>query len=78
MRLRTNWSTRSESPFFQPRFQAMTFFLFVAYIYCKSPAFRPLKAGSLRARDKVFLFVLWVIGGLPSAIYLGLALRRAE
>jgi hypothetical protein len=27
---------------------------------------------------EAFLFVLWVIGGLPSAIYLGLALRRAE
>jgi hypothetical protein len=27
---------------------------------------------------EAFLFVLWVIGGLPSALYLGLALRRAE
>jgi HAAS len=27
---------------------------------------------------EVLLFVLWVIGGLPSAIYLGLRLRRAE
>ena len=27
---------------------------------------------------EAFLFVFWVIGGLPSAIYLGLALRRAE
>jgi flagellar basal body-associated protein FliL len=26
----------------------------------------------------VLLFVLWVIGGLPSAIYLGLRLRRAD
>jgi flagellar basal body-associated protein FliL len=26
----------------------------------------------------VLLFVLWVIGGLPSAVYLGLRLRRAE
>jgi HAAS len=26
----------------------------------------------------VLLFVLWVIGGLPSALYLGLRLRRAE
>jgi hypothetical protein len=29
------------------------------------------------AFDVVF-FVLWVIGGLPSALYLGLALRRAD
>ena len=27
---------------------------------------------------EAFLFVFWVIGGLPSALYLGLALRRAE
>jgi hypothetical protein len=27
---------------------------------------------------EAFFFVLWVIGGLPSALYLGLALRRAE
>jgi hypothetical protein len=27
---------------------------------------------------EALLFVLWVIGGLPSAIYLGLRLRRAE
>ena len=27
---------------------------------------------------EAFLFVLWVIGGLPSALYLGLRLRRAE
>ena len=26
---------------------------------------------------ETFLFVLWVIGGLPSAVYLGLRLRRA-
>jgi hypothetical membrane protein len=25
---------------------------------------------------EAFLFVLWVIGGLPSAVYLGLRLRR--
>ena len=25
---------------------------------------------------EAFLFVLWVIGGLPSALYLGLRLRR--
>ena len=27
---------------------------------------------------ETLLFVLWVIGGLPSALYLGLRLRRAE
>jgi hypothetical protein len=26
----------------------------------------------------VLLFVLWVIGGLPSAVYLGFRLRRAD
>jgi len=27
---------------------------------------------------EVLLFALWVIGGLPSALYLGLRLRRAD
>jgi hypothetical protein len=27
---------------------------------------------------EAFLFVLWVIGGLPSALYLGLRLKRSD
>jgi heme A synthase len=33
---------------------------------------------STNSTFEVLLFVLWVIGGLPSALYLGLRLRRAD
>lgn len=36
--------------------QAMSVFLVVAYLYCKSPAFKPLASDSLRKRDKLYLF----------------------
>ena len=56
--------------------QAMTFFLFVAYLYCKSPAFRPLKAESLRAKDKVLLFALFSALSIVGT-YLGLPVHGA-
>lgn len=39
--------------------QAMSFFLFVAYVFCKTPAYRALRAEPLQRRDKLVLFVFF-------------------
>lgn len=39
--------------------QAMSSFLLVAYAYCKSPAYRPLRAEALTARHRLVLYVLF-------------------
>jgi two-component system, LytTR family, sensor kinase len=55
--------------------QAMSFFAVVAYVYCKSPAYRPLRPG-LRPRDRLFLYLFF--SGLSIAgTYLGVPVRGA-
>lgn len=56
--------------------EAMSFFLLVAYLYCKSPVFRPLRPGSLGARDKLFLFAFFAALSVLGT-YLGLPVRGA-
>ncbi len=56
--------------------QAMSFFLFVAYVYCKSPAFKPLTNESLRARHKLFLYLFFSAISIMGT-YLGLPVQGA-
>jgi two-component system LytT family sensor kinase len=56
--------------------QAMSFFLFVAYLYCKSPAFGPLRSEALGRRHKVFLFLLFSALSITGT-YLGLPVQGA-
>ncbi len=56
--------------------QAMSVFLVVAYLYCKSPAFRPLTAESLRLRDKLYLYFFFSAISIMGT-YLGLPVRDA-
>ena len=56
--------------------QAMSFFLFVAYLYCKSPAFSPLHSAALRPRHKLILYVLFAALSVTGT-YLGLPVRGA-
>ena len=56
--------------------QAMSFFLFVAYLYCKSPAFSPLHSAALRPRHKLLLYALFAALSVTGT-YLGLPVRGA-
>jgi two-component system, LytTR family, sensor kinase len=56
--------------------QAMSFFLFVAYVYCKSPAFKPLKTEPLPSRHKL-LFYLFFSAISVMGTYLGLPVHGA-
>jgi two-component system LytT family sensor kinase len=56
--------------------QAMSVFLVVGYVYCKSPAFKPLKAESLRARDRLYLYVFFSALSILGT-YLGLPVQGA-
>ena len=56
--------------------QAMSFFLFVAYLYCKSPAFSLVRSEALRPRHKLFLFVLFSALSITGT-YLGLPVQGA-
>lgn len=56
--------------------EAMSVFLVVAYLYCKSPAFKPLASESLRTRDKVYLYFFFSIISIMGT-YLGLPVHHA-
>lgn len=56
--------------------QAMSVFLVVAYLYCKSPAFKPLTTDSLRVRDKLYLYFFFAAISIMGT-YLGLPVRDA-
>jgi two-component system LytT family sensor kinase len=56
--------------------QAMSFFLFVAYIYCKSPAFTPLRSGALKARHRLLLYAMFSALSITGT-YLGLPVQGA-
>ncbi len=56
--------------------QAMSVFLVVAYLYCKSPAFKPLTTDSLRIRDKIYLYFFFAAISIMGT-YLGLPVRDA-
>ncbi len=56
--------------------QAMTFFLFVAYVYCKSPAFTPLHSDALRVRHRLLLYVFFSALSITGT-YLGLPVQGA-
>jgi two-component system LytT family sensor kinase len=56
--------------------QTMSVFLVVAYLYCKSPAFKPLTTESLRLRDKVYLYFFFSVISLMGT-YLGVPVHDA-
>ncbi len=56
--------------------QAMSFFLFVAYVYCKSPAFKPLGTESVLSRHKVYLYFFFSAISIAGT-YLGLPVHGA-
>lgn len=56
--------------------EAMSFCLLVAYVYSKSPAFRPLRPDTLRARDRLFLLGFFAALSITGT-YLGLPVRGA-
>jgi len=56
--------------------EAMSVFLVIAYLYCKSPGFKPLMGESLRRRDKLYLYVFFSIISIMGT-YLGMPVRDA-
>ncbi len=56
--------------------QTMSVFLVVAYIYCKSPGFKPLTIESLRIRDKFYLYFFFSAISMMGT-YLGLPVHDA-
>src|SRR5512142_1675860 len=56
--------------------QAMSVFLVVAYLYCKSPAFKPLASDSLRRRDKLYLYFFFSAISIMGT-YLGMPVSDA-
>lgn len=50
--------------------ESMSFFLVVAYAYCKSPLYRPVEPNSFRAADKLLLFVFFASASIMGT-YLG-------
>ncbi|MEN6319473.1 MAG: sensor histidine kinase [Syntrophaceae bacterium] len=56
--------------------QAMSVFLVVAYLYCKSPWFKPLTTDSLRARDKLYLYFFFSAVSIMGT-YLGIPIHDA-
>lgn len=56
--------------------QTMSIFLVVAYLYCKSPAFKPLTIEILRIRDKIYLFFFFSAISMMGT-YLGLPVHDA-
>src|SRR5512142_1510876 len=56
--------------------QAMSVFLVVAYLYCKSPAFKPLASDSLRRRDKLYLYFFFSAISIMGT-YLGMPVHDA-
>lgn len=56
--------------------QTMSVFLVVAYLYCKSPGFKPLTTQSLRLQDKVYLYFFFSAISLMGT-YLGVPVHDA-
>jgi len=56
--------------------QTMSVFLVVAYLYCKSPWFRPLTTEALRLRDKIYLYFFFSAISMMGT-YLGLPVHDA-
>ncbi|HUH66743.1 MAG TPA: sensor histidine kinase [Syntrophales bacterium] len=56
--------------------QAMSVFLVIAYLYCKSPWFKPLTTESLRTRDKVYLYFFFSAVSILGT-YLGIPIQDA-
>lgn len=56
--------------------QSLSFFLLVAFAYCKSPAFAPLRADALRRRQKAVLYLLFSAISIAGT-YLGLPVHGA-
>jgi two-component system LytT family sensor kinase len=56
--------------------QAASFFLLVAYAYCKSPAYRPLRAEALTRRDRLALYLLFSAISIAGT-YLGMPVHGA-
>ena len=56
--------------------QAMSVFLVVAYLYCKSPWFKPLTTDSLRTRDKIYLYFFFSTVSIMGT-YLGIPVHDA-
>ena len=56
--------------------QAMSFFLLVAYAYCKSPAYRPLRAEALTRRHQLVLYLLFSAISVAGT-YLGMPVQGA-
>jgi len=56
--------------------QAMAVFLVVAYLYCKSPWFKPLTSESLTVRDKIYLYFFFSLISVMGT-YLGMPVHDA-
>ena len=56
--------------------EAMSFFVLVAYVYCKSPAFTRLNTGALLLRHRIYLY-LFFTGISVMGTYLGLPVQGA-
>ncbi|HAA03221.1 MAG TPA: sensor histidine kinase [Syntrophobacteraceae bacterium] len=56
--------------------QAMSIFLVVAYLYCKSPAFKPFTTHVLGRRDRLYLYVFFSLISIMGT-YLGLPVKDA-
>ena len=56
--------------------QSLSFFLFVAFVYCKSPAYGPLRADVLQRRHKLVLYLLFSAISI-AATYLGVPVHGA-
>jgi two-component system LytT family sensor kinase len=56
--------------------QAMAVFLVVAYLYCKSPWFKPLTSESLTLRDKIYLYFFFSLISVMGT-YLGMPVHDA-
>lgn len=56
--------------------QAMSIFLVVAYLYCKSPAFKPFTTDVLGRRDRFYRYAFFAAISIMGT-YLGLPVRDA-
>lgn len=56
--------------------QTMSVFLVVAYLYCKSPGFKPFMTESLRIRDKIYLYFFFSFISMLGT-YLGVPVHDA-
>ena len=56
--------------------QAMSVFLVIAYLYCKSPWFKPFTTDSFRTRDKIYLYFFFSTVSILGT-YLGIPVHDA-